>query len=446
MIGLCNSSAGAPNGGAVQLVKFSSGFTSVVSQTLRSDPLAAENEYVGSRVAVDRVGPTIMVGNPIATINGNEAQGVVLFGPGSPFALTRTLWLDQGLTNATFGWFAVDGDTLLVGAPGEDVGAQQNRGAVYEYHRIANGGYVFQSRILAPDGMAGDAFGQQLTLKGDVALISSFGRKLAGVESAGAVYAFHRNSGVWSLEAQLLPVAPSYETMFGIGTAFDGSTALIGDRKGKTLVYERSSVGSWTPMQTIDHRGFPVILSGDTAIIGDAWANNDIGEVAIYSRSGGTWQANGVLPGTNTMQGFGVSASLAGNLLAVASNAVQTPVQLYRRTPNGWLPEASLLPNDVTSNTYCGHVAMSVHELATGCRAADGIGAVYIFEKVAGAWTQRQKVLSLDPQENASFGYSVGFGPSGTLIVGAPWYDYEFLAQGALYTFAGDRLFDDGFE
>ncbi|MEO5559659.1 MAG: FG-GAP repeat protein [Dokdonella sp.] len=449
VIGLCNSSAGAPNGGAVQLVKFSSGFTSVLSQTLRSDPLAAENDYLGSRVAVDRVGPTIMVGNPIATINGNDRQGVVLFGgpeSGNPFALTRKLWLDQGLTDATYGWFAVDGDTLFVGAPGEDVGAQQNRGAVYEYRRIANGAYQFQSRILAPDGMAGDAFGQQITLKGDIALVSALGRKLAGVEEAGAVYAFHRSADVWSLEAQLLPVAPGYETLFGIGTAFDGSSALVGDRTGKTIVYERSSIGSWTPMQTIDHRGFPVLLSGDTAMLADAFANNDIGEVAIYARSGDSWVPDGVISGSNALQSFGTSASLAGDLLAVGSNGVQRPVQLFRRTQNGWLPEASLLPNDVTSNTYCSRVAMSVHELAMGCRDVDGIGAIYIFEKVAGAWTQQQKVLSFDPQENAAFGYTLGFGPGGTLFGGAPWYDYHFLAQGALYVFAGDRLFDNGFE
>lgn len=449
LIGLCSNSDGAPNGGAVQLLKFSSGFTGVLSQTVRTDPLAAEDEYLGYRIAIDRVGPTAMVGNPAATINGNETQGVVLFGgpeSGNPFALTRTLRLDQGLTDATFGWFAVDGDTLLVGAPGEDVGAQQNRGAVQEYRRQIGGDWVFQSRILAPDGMAGDAFGQQITLKGDVALISATGRPLGAVIEAGAVYAFHRSAGVWSLEAQLLPVAPGYETLFGIGTAYEGGTALVGDRVGKTMVYERSTAGSWTPMQTIDHRGFPVLLSGDTAMLADPFANNDIGEIALYARIGGQLQPDGVLSGNTPSQSFGTTASLAGDLLAVAGNEVQSPVQIFRRTPNGWLPEASILPDDVTASTYCTRVAMSQRELAVGCRDADGVGAIYIIEKVAGAWTQQQKVLPIDPQQNAGFGYVLGFGPGGTLFGAAPWHDHDFLAQGALYVFAGDRLFDDGFE
>jgi len=446
-IGQCNSSAAATGGGAVEVVRFSTGFTSVDARSTATDPQAGASEYLGYRIDIDRSGPTLIVGNAAAPMYGNPAQGVVLFGAwqASTLTLTRGLDLGQGLTDARAAAVAADGDTLLVGAYQEDIGVQQDRGAVYVYRRV-NGNYVYESRILAPDGMAGDYFGLRLALKGDVALVSSIGRTLGAVDAAGGVYAFHREGTTWSLEQQFLPVAPVYENELGESIAFDGTTAMISNRHDHTFVYERSAAGQWTPVQTIDHVGWPVKFEGDTAMLTDWSANGDAGEIAIYKRIGGTWQAQGALAGSIPGQSLGFDGSLRGDYYAATSNTAATPVQVYHRGVNGWLPEASLLPEDATPDTYCWSTAMGPSSLALGCGESGAPGAVYVFAKVAGLWSQQQKIVLADPRDGDAFGFTLAYHADGTLYAGALGRDLDFTNQGAVYVYARDYLFADGFD
>ena len=446
-IGQCDSDAQAGDAGAVEMVHFTSGFTSVAAVSIDADPIGGEGEHLGYRIDVDRDGPTLIVGNAAAPMYGNPAQGVVLLGAWSndTLALSRAFDLGQGLSGARAATIASDGDTLLVGAASEDVGLQQERGAVYAYRR-SGGQYVFESRILAPDGMAGDSFGSRIALQGDVALISAIGRTQGAVDHAGAVYAFHREGTTWALERQFLPVAPHYEENFGIGLALDGDTAMIGSAYEGTFVHARSGAGVWTPLQTIDRIGWSIALEGDTAMLAYFGANDDAGEIAVYTRNGGSWQPLDTFQGLQPGQGLGIGTSLRGDWFAAANNQPATPVQLYRRTPNGWLPEASLLPEDATPDTWCWHVAMAAQTLAVGCGSPINAGAVYLFEKVAGLWTQQQKLELPDPRGGDVFGFTLDFHADGTLFAGAFGRDLEFPDQGAVYVWTGDRLFADGFD
>ena len=448
-IGQCGNGAVAANAGAVAVARFSSGFTSVDALSVATDAQGAANEYLGARIDIDRSGPSLIVGNAAAAMYGNAAQGVVLFGnwidATQSLALTRTLDLGQGLSGARAAVFAADGDTLFVGAQNEDVGLQQERGAVYVYRRSGSQ-YVYESRLLAPDGMAGDHFGSRIALQGDVALVAAIGRTQGAIDAAGAVYAFRRDGGVWTLEHQFLPVAPGYENELGEGIAFDGTTAMISNRHDSTFVWQRSAAGAWTPVQTIDHVGWPVSLAGDSAMLAYFGADGDVGEVALYARSGGNWQAQGVLAGSLPGQGFGVDGSLAGDYYAVASNDPAIPVQLFRRTPGGWLPEASLLPDDATPDTYCWRVAMMASRLAIGCTRSGGNGAAYLFEKAGGLWAQQQKLTLPDARSGDAFAFSLGFGADGTLFAGAFGRDLDFVDQGAVYVYRDDVLFADGFD
>ena len=449
VVGAQTSNAAATRGGAIFIARFDDAFH-FLGMSERTDPLAGDNDSMGVRVAVDRDGPTVVVGNLAADLYGNANQGVVLVGhsdSGTVPALSRAIDIGQGLGNANAGIVAIDGDTLLIGAYRENIGLQHDRGAVHEYRRMPDGHYAYQSRILAPDGMSGDLFGYRMAIQGDTALISSIGRPLGGEAQAGAVYVFHRDAGLWSLEAQLLPPVVGYEITFGFSLAFDGTTAFIGEFGENTSVYERSSGGLWTPVQTLPHRAWSVQVHGDAAFLADSNTNNNIGDVAIYARNGGQWQPQGALNGSAADQGFGREIHLSGdNLLAVSSSTPTTPVLLYRLAGATWLPDASLLPDDLVANTYCSHVAATATTLAIGCALSGSPGAVYVFEKSAGLWQQSQKLL-LDPnQVNDTFGLSLAWHTNGNLVAGAPLRDVDFLDQGAVYVYAGDALFRDGFE
>jgi FG-GAP repeat len=452
VVGECSRNGAATASGQVALIQYTANFSAVVGIAASGDPQGAMNEYLGSRIDIDRNGPNLIVGNPVAARYGNPVQGVLLFANVqnvASFALARQIDLGQGLTGAYASVIAEDGNTLMIGARAEDVGSQLQRGAVYVYQRSPDGSYAYQTRLLAPDGMTNDAFGSVIALQGDVALISATGRAFNGNAQGGAVYAFHRDAGVWTLEAQLLPAVAGYEITFGFSLAMDGDTAAIGEFGENATIYQRSSSGTWTPMQSIPHRAWAAQIRGDLLMLGDSnvdLGSSDVGEVAVYVRNAGIWQAQPALPGTGTDQGFGRDISFDGALLAVASLEHTRPVVLYRRTSNSWLPETNLLPDDATSDMTCSHVSLRNGVLLLGCSKAPNEGATYVFKKISGIWSQTQKLQLTDARPNDLFGYNLAQSADGTLLVGAIGRDIDFVDRGAVYTYVTDTLFANGFQ
>ena len=92
----------------------------------------AANDAFGFSVAVS--GDTVVVGAPVDTIGANATQGsayVFVAPPGGfPGALTETakLTASDGAANDAFGSsVAVSGDTVVVGAPGDTIGANASK-------------------------------------------------------------------------------------------------------------------------------------------------------------------------------------------------------------------------------------------------------------------------------------------------------------------------------
>lgn len=447
VVGACSSNSAATSAGAILVVRFNEAFDGVWLRAERTDPAAAVDDYLGVRTGIDRDGPTVIVGNLAADLYGNRDQGVVLTSVGNgsiPSVLRRSMDLGQGLTGARAAMIAADGDLLVIGAPGEDVGFQHERGAAYVYRRGA-GGFALEQRLLAPDGMAGDGFGSAIALQGDRLLVSATGRPAEGEPRAGAVYVFRRASGTWSLEAQWVPQNPGYETVFGFTLALDGNTAMVGEFGEKTSVYERSAGGTWSRVQELPHRAWALRLRGDLAFLGDPNATGGAGGVAIHRRQGDTWMLQTTLSGGAAGQGLGRGVDGDGDVLAIASSTPATPVLLYRRSGNAWLPEASLLPDDVTAGIYCQRVAFRGDTLALGCQGGGNEGEVYVFGKTNGLWQQTQRLALSPPRASDAFGSTLAL-DGGWLFAGALGRDLDFLNQGAVYAYASDRIFRSGFE
>lgn len=455
VVGICTNGSVAENAGAVRILRFNDEFDGVANWALRTDPDGVANDYLGVRAGIDRDGPVTIVGQSQADLYGNPNQGVVLTSVGTAGdipALTRSLDLGQGLTDAGAAAVAVDADVLVVGAYNEAVGSQRGRGAAYVFRRGGGGQYQFEQRVLAPDGLAGDAFGFSVAVRGDVMLVGAIGRGLAGVESAGAVYAFRRSAGQWALEKVLTPVSAGDGTSMGLSLAFDGSTAFIGERRQHVGVYARDAGGNWTLAQDLDHDGGDSIaLSGELVALGHSAAQvggDYVGQVALYRRAAGLWQLDDVLSGAAGDQQFGTEVGLHGDLLAAASNAEHVPVLLYRRVGNEWLPEGSLLPDDLPLTTRCHHVAAAGDRVAFGCwddPGTSGDSWVYVYAKGDAGWSFVQRIEPPGAQPHAAHGYSLAW-QGNLLFAGALGMTIDFDGQGAVYVYAGDRLFRDGFE
>ncbi len=233
---------------------------------------AESQDSFGRAVAIS--GETIAVGAPgedssATGVNGNPADnGASASGAAYVFARSGDAWAQQAYLKASntdredsFGSsVAVDGDTVVVGAPSEDGGAtgvngnQEGRSAPY-----SGAGYVFvrsagtwsqQAYLKASNAGVGDEFGSSVAISGDTVVVGAIreASKALGIGGdqtddtktvSGAAYVYRRSNGVWAdpsyLKSSSADVAP-----FGVNEAF-GVVAAAGDTVAVGAWGERSA-------------------------------------------------------------------------------------------------------------------------------------------------------------------------------------------------------------
>ena len=307
------------------------------SKLVGTDAVGDANQ--GSSVALASDGNTALVG-------GDQDNG----GVGAVWVFTRsgTTWTQQGSklvgTGATGGYpgagegssvaLSSDGNTALVGGPGDNGGA----GAVWAFTRSGTT-WTQQGSKLVGTGGGGD-FGKSVALSddGDTALV---GGPIGS--AAGAAWVFTRSGTTWTQQGPMLvgsgAVGHAYQGT-SVALSSDGNTALVGGQGdnlfvGATWVFTRSGA-TWTQQGsklvgtgaggTAD-QGYSVALSGDgsTALVGGDGGISDtsvVGAAWVFTRSGATWTQQGSkLVGTGAVghayQGYSVALSGDGDTALV---------------------------------------------------------------------------------------------------------------------------------
>ncbi len=196
-------------------------------------------------------------------------------------------------TNANFGYsVALDGDTLVVGAFDESVGANLGQGAAYVFERNQGGpenwGQV--QHLLASDGAAQDLFGGSVSVKGNTAVIGAAGADVGGNQDQGAAYVFDRNQGGsenWGQVRKLVASDGAINDQFGVSVAIDGDTVVAGayladigsgTDQGAAYIFGRDQGGTnqWGQVkELVDgagglffRLGISVAISGDAVVVG----------------------------------------------------------------------------------------------------------------------------------------------------------------------------------
>ena len=208
-------------------------------------------------------------------------------GAGAAYIFTRTgsVWTEQTKLLASDGkvgnWFgysvALDGNTALIGAHGEDTGGS-NAGAAYVFTRTGST-WTQQTKIQASDAQSNNYFGKSVALDGNTAIVGAYGEDTGGNNAGGAAYIFTRTNSVWTQQGLPLTASNSGNSdLFGYSVALDGDTALIGahgeDTGGAAYIFTRTG-STWTEQtiqasdkQVSDEFGVSVAIDGDTAIVG----------------------------------------------------------------------------------------------------------------------------------------------------------------------------------
>ena len=301
---------------------------------------AEANDFFGQSLSLSADGNTLAVGangeaSNATGINGDQSDNSVIpAGAAYVFVRSGTSWSQQAYIKASntgtsdqFGGslsLSGDGNTLVVGASGEDSNAtgingdQSNNsasdaGAAYVYVRSGTS-WSQQAYVKAGNAEAGDSFGRSLSLSvaGNTLAVGATSEDsnatgINGDESdnsafvAGAVYVYTRSGITWSQQAYVK--ASNTEAIDRFGTA----VSLSAD--GNTLAV-----------------GANVEDSNATGINGDQSDNSASGSGAAYVfvRSGAMWSQQAYAKASNTggddQFGRAVGLSADGNTLAVGAN------------------------------------------------------------------------------------------------------------------------------
>ncbi|MCF6263069.1 MAG: FG-GAP repeat protein [Xanthomonadales bacterium] len=186
---------------------------------------------------------------------------------------------NSGVDDSFGGVVAVSGDTVVVGAFGEDSSSTGVDSTPDELASFAGAAYVFtrsgvtwsqQAYLKASNADNGDWFGWSVAVSGDTVVVGAVGEdsSSAGVDSmpdesassAGAAYVFSRSGVIWSQQAYLKASNADYGDMFGSSVAASGDTIVLGAR----LEDSSTTAVDSTPNNSADDAGAAYVFILDT--------------------------------------------------------------------------------------------------------------------------------------------------------------------------------------
>ena len=363
----------------------------------------------------------------------------------------QKLIADDGAAFDSFGVsVSVDGNTAAIGASGESDDGFLS-GSVYLFKRVGTS-WIQHSKLTASDGASGHRFGSSIALDGNTLLIGAIGDDRIN----GSAYIFRRSGGAWTERAKLTPSGSAPGDGFGRGVELHCNTALIGSTGiDSAYIFTRSS-GAWTEQARLIagapgvNFGSSVALDCNTAIIGapgDDAAGRDSGAAYVFIRSENTWSEPEKLVASDgaELDAFGISVALDNDTLVVGAGGDDDngessgSAYLFTRNAGAWIEEAKLTASDGAAFDGFGRpVAIDGNTILIGAASDDNItGSVYVYTRNGGVWTERANFTGSDAVPPDGFGSSVAI-HSDTALVGMPGDDGEdddAFATGSAFVF-----------
>lgn len=422
---------------------------------------------LGTSVAISADGNTAVAGGPndhvqtgaawIFTRNGKvwSQQGERLVGSDAFVNEAR-----QGSSVA----ISADGNTVLLGAPRERAEGPFDgtyAGATWVFTRVA-GVWSQQGPKLTGTGAFGNAeqgTSVSLSANGNTAIVGGPSDNGGG----GAAWIFTRSGDTWAQQAKLVgfTITGSTGQGFAVALSGDGNTAIVGGPSGldggSAWIFTRSE-GVWSqqaqflPLGSISafpRFGASVALSydGNTAIVGLPNESSEFGAAWVYVRAGVAWAQQGsALVGSTEnpggKQGTSVSLSADGNTAVIGgpNDHPQGAMWVFTRgEPGVWSQQGSkLVASDALTqfgNPSQGRsvaISADANTIVQGGSTDGSRGSVWPFVKAvptiatfSGNGTNSQINAAFEPltvivrdaadqtSSNASVTFNVNAGPSG---------------------------------
>ena len=463
---------GVTNAGAAYAFTCSGGVWTQQAKLVASD--GAVDNHFGYSVALSEDTALVGVGN--AAVDSLDAAGAahVFTRSGSDWTQQAKLTASDKAADDRFGRsVALDGNTALIGAYQADPDGVSNAGAAYVFVR-AGVDWSQHQKLTASAKRANDNFGGSVALSGEVAVIGATGVDPDSVSNAGAAYVFgppvavigvtldktsatvlmgsaaqltatvapadaYNQSVTWSSsnEAVATVAANGLVSAVSIGeatitaTTDDGghtATCLVtvqADTRPK-LMAEQAKFAASDPAYG-DTLGYSVAVDGDTAVVGaPSWGTNpQIGAAYVFVRTEAGWvqQAKLIASDAAAQARFGKSVAIQGDTIMVGgAENTGGAVYVFTRSGEVWTEQLKLTGSDgASSRGFGASIAIQSDTALIGAYYANagtvnGAGAVYVFTRSGGLWTEQQKFFASDAANDNRFGWSVALDGDTALI------------------------------
>ena len=294
-------------------------------------------DFFGISVALD--GDTLIVGANLEDAAGADSGSAYVFTrSGTTWTEEAKLVAPDGAQQDRFG-YAVDlsGDTVVVGALDDDDNGPGS-GAAYVFTRLGTA-WSFEQKLLALDGQASDHLGEAVAVDGDTVVVGAKGDDDSGT-NAGSGYVFSRDGTTWTQEAKLLAPDGAQDDEFGFAVGVSADRVVIGAHldddsgadSGSVHVYRRAAGPVWGHETKLlasdggagDHFGSSLDLDGPILAIGARYDDDlggDSGSTYVFGRTGTIWgeQAKLLAADGTSPDLFGWSVALGGASLIVGA-------------------------------------------------------------------------------------------------------------------------------
>ena len=368
----------------------------------------------GETASEDQFGVSVAISGNFA-VSGAQQDDDLAPNAGAAYIFERSgsLWLQRMKLTAEdakagdlFGnAVAMDGETVVVGAPGADV-AGPEAGAAYVFVQ-AGDEWVQQAKLIGDDIGIFDRFGSVVSVYGDTAVVGAAGKDEVGTDS-GAAYVFVRNGGTWTQQAKLVPQDAVPGDLFGFAVSVYGEHILVG-------AYQSDAAGP------------------------------DTGAAYLFTRNGARWTQDLQLLSNDISVGdaFGYAVNLTDGAAIIGAPKEDRHIDdagaayVFVQTRESWVQQAKLTAKDAEAEDEFGS-AVAIHE-GTAIVGAwkdnhplldDGIdptiqldkGSAYSFLRDGLSWVEKRRIEASGTTRADLFGASVAI-RGAFAIVGASGSD-----------------------
>lgn len=253
---------------------------------------------------------------------------------------------------------------------------------------------------------------------------------------------------------------------FGETVALDGDLAVLGAPRmvsgsllpGAAFAYERIA-GVWRPTALLlpgdaegfDQVGAAVAISGTTVLVGapheDANGLVNAGSAYVFEHLGGVWMETGKWMPTDSQPSdlFGTSVAIDGDVAVVGAEDEDQggfdagAAYIFERIAGTWTETAKLVPPDLQHGDGFGTAcAVQGDRILVGALSSNTVatnaGAAYVYERGSNGWELVATLHAWDATPDTYFGLAVAIAGN-RIAIGTPFEDEQQPLSGAVYTF-----------